>query len=239
MNDILTTVNLQKEYRTKAGPLPVLKELNFSVRQGELLAIVGASGVGKSTLLHVLGLLDAPTAGQVHFRGQDIYALKAQAKDRLRNQAFGFVFQFYYLLPEFNALENVVMPEMIHHGIFSWHGYKKAARRRARELLVSMGLGERLTHRPQELSGGEQQRVAIARALMNSPQVLFCDEPTGNLDERTGSHIMELLTKLNESSGLTIIVATHERQLVSSAHRVLRLAEGRIAAEKKVRELSA
>jgi len=199
--------------------------------------VVGASGAGKSTLLHVLGLLDAPTSGAVHFEGEDIYALNGQAKDRLRNRAFGFVFQFYHLLPEFDALENVLMPEMVRRGVFTWPGHKKAAWERAKRLLQSLGLGDRLSHRPQQLSGGEQQRVAIARALMNEPVVLFCDEPTGNLDEQTSKQIMDLLTRLNRDEGLTMVIVTHERELVRSAHRVLQLADGRIVKEETVQHL--
>ncbi len=237
MNEMLSAHRIHKEYYTKAGPLPVLRGINLSVRQGELLAAVGASGAGKSTLLHVLGLLDAPTSGAVYFEGEDIYALKGQAKDRLRNRAFGFVFQFYHLLPEFNALENVLMPEMVRRGVFAWPRHKKAACERAQGLLEKLGLGDRLSHRPQELSGGEQQRVAIARALMNQPAILFCDEPTGNLDERTSKQIMDLLTTLNRNAGLTMVIVTHERELVRSAHRVLQLADGRIVKEETIQEL--
>src|SRR5262249_26691925 len=157
---------------------------------GEFLSVVGASGCGKSTMLHLLGTLDKPDAGSIHLDGERIDNLPAERRDVLRNQTFGFIFQFYHLLPELNTLENVLVPQMIAHSLFSWFGKGRALKRRGRELLERVGLGHRLRHRPRELSGGEMQRAAIARALINDPRILLADEPTGNLDAETGAEII-------------------------------------------------
>src|SRR5207248_19642 len=176
------------------------------------LSIVGQSGSGKSTLLHLLGLLDRPDEGRTHLEGKRIDNLPARERDRLRNETFGFIFQFFHLLPELSTVENVLMPEMIRHSTFSWLGHRRALRRKAEELCERVGLSHRLRHRPRELSGGEMQRAAIARALINRPRVLLADEPTGNLDEDTGREIVRLLHDLNRQDGLTIVMVTHNRE---------------------------
>ena len=203
--------------------LEVLKEISFSVIPGEFLVIQGPSGAGKSTLLHILGGLDDPTAGSVFFQGTDIYALDENARSVLRNQQVGFVFQFFHLLPELSALENVSLPGILK----SWWERKKS-QQAAREILGQLGLSARLTHRPGALSGGEQQRVAIARALINRPQLLLCDEPTGNLDSENGQNILKLLVDLNREQKITIVLVTHDPALAAQAERVIHLKDGHI-----------
>src|SRR5262249_45843250 len=198
------------------------------VQEGEFLSIVGASGSGKSTLLHLLGTLDKPDQGRIRLRGERIDNLPAERRDRLRNQTFGFIFQFYHLLPELTTLENVLMPQMIAHSLLGWLGRRGALRQQATELLDRVGLGHRLGHRPRELSGGEMQRAAIARALVNRPQVLLADEPTGNLDADKGAEIVGLLRDLNRQEGLTIIMVTHNTEIVPATDRVVRLVKGRV-----------
>src|SRR5262245_41382629 len=179
---LLAARDLHKTYRKHAVQVEVLRGLDLAVQPGEFLSVVGASGSGKSTLLHLLGLLDRPDAGCVLFEGDRIDNRSADERDRLRNQTFGFIFQFYHLLPELTALENVLIPQMIAHSVWGWLGQRRALRRRGQELLERVGLGHRLRHTPRELSGGEMQRAAVARALVNHPRVLLADEPTGNLD---------------------------------------------------------
>ncbi len=224
----LTARGLHKSYRVGGRPLHVLKGVDLEVCEGEILAIVGKSGGGKSTLLHVLGMLDRADQGQIVFEGRDRAALGAAERARLRNQAIGFVFQFYHLLPELTALENVLLPAMIRHGGAAWRRERGAARERARALLALVGLGDRAHHRPAQLSGGERQRVAIARALENQPRLLLCDEPTGNLDGRTARDVQTLLWGLNERQRQTMIVVTHDERLAEEATRVLHLDDGRI-----------
>jgi lipoprotein-releasing system ATP-binding protein len=224
----LAAVDLTKSYRKGRTEVPVLRGVEIEVERGELLAVVGASGSGKSTLLHVLGLLDGPDGGSVWLDGQRIDHLPDGRRDRLRNRTFGFIFQFYHLLPELSALENVMMPLLIRHGVVSYFAQRKAIRAEARALLERVGLGHRLSHRPSELSGGEMQRAAIARALMGGPSVLLADEPTGNLDAATGQTVLELLRDLNRERGLTMILVTHDNQIAQQSDRVVRLAEGRI-----------
>ena len=226
MSKILEAVDIRKSYVIGREPLHVLRGANLSVNRGELLAITGASGTGKSTLLHIIGALDEPDTGQVLLDGTNIFDLTHTMQDRIRNRTFGFVFQFYYLLPEFSALENVLMPAMIGRGVFRWMSDRARLKKHAAELLSGMGLGERLRHRPNQLSGGEQQRVAIARALVNSPKVLLCDEPTGNLDENTAEEILATIWQLNRDTGQTTIIVSHNRELASRADRVVHLANG-------------
>jgi len=220
----VTVSGLDKGYQVARGVLPVLRGLDLSVDKGEMLAIVGASGVGKSTLLHVLGGLDRYDAGTIRLGDVDLGGLDADALVAFRNRAVGFVFQFHHLLPEFTAQENAEMPMRI-------AGLGAVERRaRAETLLRRVGLGDRLTHRPGMLSGGEQQRVAVARALAMHPSVLLADEPTGDLDEHTASELHGLLREMHRERGLTSIIATHNLRLAGACDRVLRLEEGRLAA---------
>jgi lipoprotein-releasing system ATP-binding protein len=224
----MAAVGLRKNYRKASVDIPVLKGVDLEVRCGEFLAIVGQSGSGKSTLLHCLGTLDAPTAGEVHFLGHRIDNLAAAHRDRLRNEEFGMIFQFYHLLPELNTLENVLMPTMVLHGPWAYLARRRSHVSAAKELLEKVGLSHRLKHRPRELSGGEMQRAAIARALINRPQILLADEPTGNLDQATGGEILDILRTLNRQEGLSIIMVTHDLSIAALADRVVRLAAGRV-----------
>jgi lipoprotein-releasing system ATP-binding protein len=206
----------------------VLGGVNMHVNRGEFLSIVGQSGSGKSTLMHLMGLLDTPDVGEIHLDGQRIDDLPVATRDRLRNRVFGFIFQFYHLLPELTLLENVGMPLMIRHSLPVFWKRRKQYRDQAREIITKVGLEHRLKHRPRELSGGELQRAAIARALIAKPEILLADEPTGNLDSDTGQEIMGLLHNLNEQESLTIIMVTHDDSIARQAHRKVRLREGRI-----------
>ena len=228
MSDFLSATDIHKSYAMGAGRLDVLRGASLSVAKGELVAIVGASGVGKSTFLHVLGALDTPDKGKLYYEGEDVFALPPARQDALRNRSFAFVFQFYYLLPEFTALENVLMPAMVARGVFAWMASRARLRRKATDLLARFGLADRLRHRPSQLSGGEQQRVAIARALINDPAVLLCDEPTGNLDEKTSETVLDDLWALNRDAGLTTVIVTHNMDLARRAHRIVHMTEGRI-----------
>lgn len=225
MQIILEAKNVQKSYQLGPSVLRVLGGVSLRVEQGEFLAIIGSSGSGKSTLLHLLGALDRPDVGTIRYQGVDIFSLPEADRDALRNQAFGFVFQFYHLLPELNVLENVLLPEMTGASVGQWFSGRATALGRARELLAILGLGQRLHHRPNQLSGGERQRVAIARALMNKPAVLLADEPTGNLDARTGREILSILEQLHRQ-GQTIVLVTHEQYVAQRAQRVVRLTDG-------------
>jgi len=210
-----------------ATRVEVLKGVDLTVRQGEFVAIVGASGSGKSTLLHILGGLDRPDKGVVEFDGRDLKRMRARELNRLRNEMVGFVFQFYHLLDELNVLENVVLPAMVSRTVIGWLLSRRAAKRRAMELLEQLGLKERVRHKPYQLSGGERQRVAIGRALMNQPRLLLADEPTGNLDSVTGSGILNVFEQLNRA-GQTIIMVTHDERVAARAQRVIVLEDGRI-----------
>jgi lipoprotein-releasing system ATP-binding protein len=211
-----------------SGPvaLHVLNGIDLDIGKGEMLAIVGASGVGKSTFLHILGGLDRPTSGKVFYGDVDVFGLENDRIARFRNERVGFVFQFHHLLPEFSALENVMMPALIRGT-----GRKEAAET-AMNILVDVGLGGRVHHRPGELSGGEQQRVAVARALMLNPDVVLADEPTGNLDTHTGEAVHELLQKINKEKGITFVIVTHNDKLAVRADRVLRMMEGKMIQER-------
>ena len=224
----LTAVGLSKSYHKGDIEVPVLTGLDLAVHQGEFLAVVGQSGSGKSTLLHLLGTLDAPDQGKIFFAGQRIDNLPAPQRDALRNRRFGMIFQFYHLLPELSALENVLAPLMIAHDTWSYFRQRRKLRAAATELLETVGLGHRLKHKPRELSGGEMQRAAIARALVAGPELLLADEPTGNLDQATGEEIMKTLRTLNRRKNLTIVMVTHDRAIARQADRVVRLVDGRI-----------
>jgi lipoprotein-releasing system ATP-binding protein len=221
MPELLEARGINKSFSTEAGELAVLKGISIAIKAGEMVGIIGASGAGKSTLLHILGALDKPTSGQVLFQGRDISTLDEKALARFRNISVGFVFQFHHLLPEFNSLENVVLPGMIGGMDVS------ETRQRAGKILGELGLSRRMHHRPGELSGGEQQRVAVARALIRNPQVVLADEPTGNLDTATGNELFELFIDLNRKKGITFVVVTHNKSLSDRCHRVLEMADGR------------
>jgi len=226
---LLSVRNLRKSYRSGDATLDVLRGVDFDLAPGEFVSVVGQSGSGKSTLLHLMGLLDAPDAGAVFLAGARIDDLGAARRDRLRNTAIGMVFQSYHLLPELDALENVLAPLMVRHGVWEWLRVRADARERARGLLDRFGLGGRLHHTPRQLSGGEMQRVAIARALVAEPRVLLADEPTGNLDEASGAGILDALCELNARDGLSIVLVTHDAAIARRAARVVRLAAGRVA----------
>ncbi len=224
----LAALGLHKVYNKGSLSVPVLAGVDLEVRQGELLAIVGQSGCGKSTLLHLLGTLDAPTSGEVRFHDRRIDNLPAAYRDRLRNEEFGMIFQFYHLLPELTTLENVLMPLMIQASAFAYWRRRSQYVARAKELLDRVGLAHRIKHRPRELSGGEMQRAAIARALISQPQVLLADEPTGNLDQQTGQEILRILRTLNREQGLSIIMVTHDNAIAAAADRVVQLTAGQV-----------
>ena len=217
--------NVSKQYQTGDGTLSVLKDLDWEIRSGERIAIVGQSGVGKSTFLHILGTLDHPTSGTVYFDGEDVFAKDNLGMAQLRNQFIGFVFQFHHLLPEFSAIENVMMPGLICH----------RGRDEMRELAVAMldevGLSRRLHHRPGQLSGGERQRVAVARALVLDPPLILADEPTGNLDPMIGDQISELLFEMNRTRGTTLVVVTHNTRMAEKLGQIVVLENGRFVAD--------
>lgn len=219
---------LGKSYRKGEHKVPVLKGVDLSVHRGEFISIVGQSGCGKSTLLHVLGLLDTPDVGEVKLDGQRIDDLPERTRDQLRNHVFGFIFQFYHLLPELNLLDNVLTPLMIRSSLFDFWKQRRGLQEEAKAIIAKVGLSHRLKHKPSELSGGELQRAAIARALIGRPRILLADEPTGNLDERTGREIMDLLTNLNAQDRLTIIMVTHDKSVAEQAHRSVLLSGGRV-----------
>jgi lipoprotein-releasing system ATP-binding protein len=213
----IEATDLRKTYWLHGQPIEVLRGVSVTIKAGELVSLTGPSGAGKSTLLHVLGTLDVPSGGAVVMDGVDVWKLTTGAIARFRNERIGFVFQFHHLLPEFTALENVMMPGLV--------GRRNNAQvmKRAKELLAEVGLGHRFDHRPGELSGGEQQRVALARALVNDPRILLADEPTGNLDERTGEGIHEIIERLNRERGITAIIVTHNPRLAERMPRRLHL----------------
>lgn len=221
-SDLLEVRNLHKSFQTERSRVDVLNGIDLSVGEGDTIALVGASGAGKSTLLHVIGTLDRPTSGEVLFRGEDVFKMGNGELASFRNRSIGFVFQFHHLLPEFTALENVMMPALI-GGM-----EKEKARESASSLLGDVGLSHRLTHKPGELSGGEQQRVAIARALVLSPALLMADEPTGNLDRKTSEEVHDLLAGIQEKTGLTLIIVTHNERLAARMGKTIRLVDGRI-----------
>lgn len=222
---IIETRGLARTFGSEGGQVHALVDIDLSIGRGETLGVVGVSGSGKSTLLHLLGTLDRPSTGKVYYDGEDIFSRDARGLASFRNLELGFVFQFHYLLPEFNALENVMMPGLI-------SGMEGSLlKRRAAEVLELVGLEKRVTHRPGELSGGEQQRVAIARGCVLKPKVILADEPTGNLDAETGRSIIDLFLQLNEEDGITVIMVTHDNTLASRLGRIIRLLDGRIVDE--------
>ena len=226
---ILEAKSLTKSYTSGRTLLEVLKDLDLSVSAGEFVCVVGASGSGKSTLLHLLGALDRPTGGEVLIQGVNPTAINGRQVDTLRNRTLGFVFQFHHLLPEFSALENVLLPGLMAGGVH------RELQERAAKLLEQVGLLERASHRPAQLSGGEQQRVAVARALINQPAILLMDEPTGNLDLHSGEELMTLVNSIRQADRLTVVMVTHNIALAARSDRILELADGRLAPFDKLR----
>ncbi len=222
MANLVEAREISKSFYTPAGELKILKGVDLTIGQGEVIGIVGASGVGKSTFLYVLGTLDRPTSGKVFYEDKDIFAIDSGSLASFRNKTIGFVFQFHHLLPEFSALENVMMPGLI------GFGDNAKIRARAEGLLSELGVYERKDHRPGALSGGEQQRVAVARALIMNPRIVLADEPTGNLDTATGEELFNLLLRLNKDRGITFVIVTHNENLSRRCHRVMKMVDGRL-----------
>ncbi len=220
--------SIVKDYPSGDSTLRVLKGVSLEIEEGEIVSIVGPSGSGKSTLLHIMGFLDRPTSGEAVFRDKPLSSMNGAAQVMVRNSGFGFVFQHYHLLPELNAFENTILPLMIRHTVGGWLGARGRSRKRTSELLADLGLGERMHHFPHQLSGGECQRVAIARALIGDPDVVFCDEPTGNLDAATAREIQDLIVRLSRETGKTFVIVTHDKTVASLARRILHLVDGRI-----------
>jgi lipoprotein-releasing system ATP-binding protein len=223
VKELIRVEQLFKSFGNGAKRVEVLKGIDLTFSERERVAIVGASGVGKTTLLHIVGTLDRPTSGKVLYDGEDVFMMKERQLALFRNREIGFVFQFHHLLPEFNALENTMMPCLIKEIP------KEEAAARAESILTVVGLKDRLTHKPGELSGGEQQRIAVARALVLEPKVLLADEPTGNLDTKTGESVFDLLQELNEIKGVTLIVVTHNLKLAGKLSRQVHLIDGKAA----------
>lgn len=223
MANLIEAIQIHKSFKTEAGELNILKGINLTIAEGEMLGIIGASGAGKSTLLHILGALDKPSSGKVLFQGKDVFSLDDAKLAEFRNSSIGFVFQFHHLLPEFNSLENVMLPGLIGNRPYA------ETENRAKQVLEELGLSKRLKHRPGELSGGEQQRVAVARALLQNPKIVLADEPTGNLDTTTGNALFDLFIELNRKNRTTFIIVTHNKTLSDHCHRVLEMADGRFA----------
>jgi lipoprotein-releasing system ATP-binding protein len=220
---MITAHDLKKSFHLDMTEIHVLNGVSLEITRGEMVAIVGASGVGKTTLLHILGTLDRPTSGSVRFDGEDVFARNEPALADFRNRKIGFVFQFHHLLPEFTALENVMMPALIRRQT------EEEARAAAESVLKEVGLEHRLEHRTGEMSGGEQQRVAMARALVLQPDLVLADEPTGNLDTHTGEEVFRLMRDLNRAKGVTFVIVTHNEALSNQADRIIRMVDGKIA----------
>ncbi|MCA8953670.1 MAG: ABC transporter ATP-binding protein [Planctomycetes bacterium] len=223
---VLAARDVHKTYRLGRQEIPVLRGVDLAIERGEIVALLGASGAGKSTLLHVLGLLDPPTRGEVLYDGEPVHDLSIRERARLRHDHTGFVFQFYHLIPELTALQNVLLARMMTDSVTRYWRGRRAARRAATELLERVGLGERLRHRPTELSGGERQRVAIARALLAEPRVILADEPTGNLDSATAEGVIELMFELQRERAVAFALVTHDERLAARADRIVRLHDG-------------
>jgi len=226
---VLVARGIRKSFKIGKDKLEILHGVDLELERGACVSLMGASGAGKSTLLHILGLLESPSAGEVWIDGENAWKLPVQRRAALRNRKLGFVFQFYHLLPELNALENVLLPAMIQHGPAAWRARARELRQRAEELLVRFGLSERLRHKPTQLSGGERQRVALARALFLDPPLVIADEPTGNLDSATGEKVLELLFAEQRARSLTLLLVTHDERIARRCDRIVRMTDGRIA----------
>lgn len=227
-NPIIKLENITRSFQSGPKKLDILNNISLNIKAGEILAVIGPSGAGKSTLLHIIGLLDRPTSGRVLFKDRDLYALPAREQARLRNSSFAFIFQFYHLIPELNIMDNILLPEMISNSFLGWQIKRKALSEKAMELVAQLGLSGRISHKPGQLSGGEQQRVAIARALVTDPEVILCDEPTGNLDTNATMEIKDLISELNRQSGKTFVIVTHNENLARWSHRTINLVDGKI-----------
>ncbi|MCA9407062.1 MAG: ABC transporter ATP-binding protein [Candidatus Omnitrophica bacterium] len=221
---MIKAAGIYKSYKQSRKTLDILKGIDLEIAEGEFISIVGPSGAGKSTLLHILGGLDQPNQGTVVLDNENVYKLKDEARARLRNRKVGFVFQFYHLLPEFTALENVILPLLVREDKVN----TKAFEPKGKELLRQVGLEKRMTHKPNQLSGGEQQRVAIARALVNDPKIIFSDEPTGNLDSQSGKEIIQLLMDLNNKNKQTLVIVTHDEHIAQFSSRRMRMKDGEL-----------
>lgn len=224
---ILELKNVDKNYKESTEELHIIRNLNLDVKEGEFISILGRSGSGKSTLLNIIGLLDKADGGEIYIDGKEVESLSEIERDKIKNKMLGFVFQFHYLLPEFTALENVMLPALLEN-----FNKKDEIEKKAKELLEMVGLKDRLKHKPSQLSGGEKQRTAIARALINSPKILLADEPTGNLDEETSEMIFKILKDINQNQNQTIIVVTHSKDLAEISDRQLYLKKGILEEEK-------
>ncbi|MBI5361534.1 MAG: ABC transporter ATP-binding protein [Planctomycetes bacterium] len=228
---VLSARAVTKSFQIGDRKLEILHGVDLALGRGELVSLMGSSGAGKSTFLHILGLLESPTSGEVFIEGRCAWKLPVQERAAIRNQKLGFVFQFYHLLAELDAVENVLLPAMILHGRGAYLGRRKALREKARSLLAKFGLDHRLEHRPAQLSGGERQRVALARALFLDPPILIADEPTGNLDSATGEKVLELLLTEQKERELTLLLVTHDERIASRCRRVVRMQDGRILSD--------
>ncbi len=226
MDEVIRTEHLKKTYTLGAVKVEAVRDVSIVVKEGELVSIMGASGSGKSTLMHLLGCLDTPTSGKYFLDGEDVFTLNENKIAEIRNKKIGFVFQTFNLLPHLNVLENVLLPV-----IYDSEGKINKAKAKARDLLNSIGLGERINHIPSQLSGGERQRVAIARALINNPVIVLADEPTGNLDTKTGLEIIKILRELNEKRGVTEIIVTHDPYITQFTQRTIYISDGKIKGE--------
>ncbi len=224
--ELLRAENVTKSFSLGRRQIPVLRGVDLSVREGEMLALLGESGAGKSTLLHLLGLLDQPTSGKVFYEGRAVQSLPSGERARLRHREIGFVFQFYHLIPELSALQNVKLGQMMLTAPLQYLRERKRIHMLAAELLRSVGLGDRLDHRPAELSGGERQRVAIARALISEPRVILADEPTGNLDSTTAEGVLDILFRLNREQKIAFVMVTHNQELAGRCDRIVHLKDG-------------
>ena len=227
---VLQATGLHRTYRMGRVEVPVLRGVDLQVQEGEWLCVLGSSGSGKSTLLHQLGDLDRPDRGQITWRGRSLTEMRRRERETYRNRAIGFVFQSYHLMPELNVLENVMVASMVGHDPFAWRSMRAEASARAEELLDAFGLGHRFEHRPAELSGGERQRVAMARALVNGPDVVLADEPTGNLDTKTGDGILDVLAERHRL-GLSMVMVTHDPTIAARADRVVKMVDGVVVEE--------
>ena len=227
---VLQATGLHRTYRMGRVEVPVLRGVDLQVQEGEWLCVLGSSGSGKSTLLHQLGDLDRPDRGDIAWRGRSLTAMRRRERETYRNRAIGFVFQSYHLMPELNVLENVMVASMVGHDPFAWRSMRAEASARAEELLDAFGLGHRFEHRPAELSGGERQRVAMARALVNGPDVVLADEPTGNLDTKTGDGILDVLAERHRL-GLSMVMVTHDPTIAARADRVVKMVDGVVVEE--------